>query len=87
VTTFCPVASAVHSLIREFFTTTTSQNEIDGPRIQYPYLEYKVNYRSQKTRGNYDNGRPSGQEGEYADEGQSFLHRGIGGDMRVAKSY
>jgi hypothetical protein len=54
---------------------TISQNEIDGRRIQFPYLEYKVNYRSQKTRRNYDNGRHSRQEGEYADEGQSFLHR------------
>ena len=76
VTTFCPVASAVHSLIKEFFTTTISQNEIDGHRVQYPHLEHKVNYRSQKTRCNYDNGGPSRQEGEYADEGQSFLHSG-----------
>jgi hypothetical protein len=85
VTTFCPVASAVHSAIREFFTITISQTEIDGPRIQQPYLEYKVNYRSQKTRRNYDNGRPSIQEGEYADEAQSSLHSGVG-NLRVAKS-
>ena len=71
-------------MIKEFFTITISQNEIDGPGIQYPYLEYKVDYRSHKTRRNYDNGRRSRQEGEYADEGQSFLHSGIG-KLRVAK--
>ena len=60
-------------------------SEIDGPRIQHPYLEYEVNYRSQKTRRDYDNGGHSRQEGEYADEGQSFLHSGVG-NLRVARS-
>jgi hypothetical protein len=60
-------------------------NRTDGPRMQYPYLEHKVNYRSQKSRRNYDNGRPSRQVGEYADEGQSFLHSGEGG-LRVTES-
>ena len=79
------MASAVHSLIRGFFAITISQTEIDGPRIQYHYLEHKVNYSSQETRRNYDNGRPNRQEGEYADEAQSFLHSGVG-NVRVVES-
>jgi hypothetical protein len=49
-------------------------NQIDGPRIQYPYLEHKVNYRSHKRTRNYDSGRRGREDDEYADEGQSSLH-------------
>ena len=77
VTTFCPVASAVHSDIREFLKIIICQNKIDGPRIQHPYLEYEVDHCSHKTRRDYDNGRHSGQVGEYADEAQSFLYSGV----------
>ncbi len=46
--------------------------------LGYPYLEHEVDYRSQKTGCNYDNGRCGGQEGEYADKAQASLCSEIG---------
>jgi hypothetical protein len=71
--TSLPVASAVHSEIRESFTITVGQNDDDD--VAQTCLEHEVKDCSHKACRNYDNSCCEGQEREYADENEAGLQR------------